>query len=197
MTSCAGNSDTDCFCPNAAFVQNVYDCVYAYAPNDQAVADAVGYFQGLCGNYAQRNPVIVTGAGCIGYINATYVPPPAAQPTVIWVTATTVVPCPDKTGGMISSAVVQTLSAQVPQIGLHSVGNGIGIVPITYTSPPNPAETGKGKGSSPYVMPSSNGTTGATKTGSSEIPYVTAGASRAQVGAGFGAAALAAFALAL
>lgn len=199
-------------------MQNVYDCLYAYGESDQDVADAVSYFQGICGTHAQNNPAIATAATCTSYINATATYAPSQSTTVVIVTATTVVPCTDATGAPIPSSYTTTTTTQnmtVPQVALTTAAvdaqgqPAVGIVPVaTYTPVAvNSAVTSNAaQGAAPYATGSAagsqpSGVAGATGAGSATASatgaVVTAGASRAQVGAGFGAAALAAFALAL
>lgn len=71
IVGCVDNSDTSCYCPDSTFVQNVYDCLYAYGETDEQISEAVQYFQGLCGNYAQDNPAVATGASITNYLTAT------------------------------------------------------------------------------------------------------------------------------
>lgn len=70
IVGCVDNSDTSCYCPDSTFVSNVYDCLYAYGESDEEVSEAVQYFQGLCGSYAQGNPAVATGATVTTYLTA-------------------------------------------------------------------------------------------------------------------------------
>ncbi|KAM0670271.1 hypothetical protein ACQRIU_000666 [Beauveria bassiana] len=70
------NTDAACYCKNSNFTDKVFGCLGAYSGNDQNVADAINFFQGICAEHVGENPNIATGAETI-IITAT----PTAQPT--------------------------------------------------------------------------------------------------------------------
>ncbi|POS71709.1 adhesin protein Mad1 [Diaporthe helianthi] len=146
VVGCVDNADASCYCPDSNFVQNVYECLYAYGDSDETVAEAVQYFQGICGSYAGNNPAVATGASVTTYLTATATPPVSA--TTIIVHETTVVPCTNEAGEPIpssSSTVIVSTVMTVPQVVLTTVTGPstteVGVVPVP-TYPTSPAESG-------------------------------------------------------
>lgn len=200
---CKDNTDASCYCPDASFVDNVYSCLYSYGASDDVVAEAISYFKGICAPYVSQNPAIATGDYSITTVlTATATAPASAVYTTILVTATTVVPCTQDDGEIItgsSSTVTISTAMTVPQIAFTTVSSGAAIVPATYTATPvastpvasTPVATGTsqaavGVSSAVSTLTKATGTISykatPTPTGS---PIATAGASR-QIGSGLG-----------
>ncbi|KAI1472347.1 uncharacterized protein F4812DRAFT_10013 [Daldinia caldariorum] len=151
---CKDNTDSACYCPDAAFVKNIFTCLYAYGESDEVISEAISYFQGICAPFVPSNPGIATGAETITTIlTATPTALPAAV-TTIEVATTVVVPCTNDVGEIIpssSSTVTISTSLTVPDIGFSTATNGpsstgVVIVPGTYvhsapvaTATPTPA----------------------------------------------------------
>ncbi|KAL2256569.1 hypothetical protein VTK26DRAFT_1469 [Humicola hyalothermophila] len=207
LVGCIDNTDASCYCPDAAFVKNVYECFYAHGESDEVIAEAVAYFQGICGKYVGQNPGIATDATVTSHITVTAAPTavvPAPVYTTIVVDVTTVVPCTDDAGEPIpssSSTVTVSTSMTVPQVDFTTdLAGGVEVVPIT-TPAPAPAPTDDGSdGGDVVTQPGSDGNTDVvdvpTGTGSlvptPSSPIVIGAGGR--VGASFGLAAAAALA---
>lgn len=43
---CTDNTDSACYCPDKAFVDNVFDCLYSHGESDEDISEAISYFQG-------------------------------------------------------------------------------------------------------------------------------------------------------
>lgn len=208
VVGCVDNADASCYCPDANFVQNVYQCLYAYGDSDETVAEAIQYFQGICGSYAGNNPAVATGATVTTYLTATATPPASA--TTIVVHETTVVPCTNSAGEILpssSSTVTISTVLTVPQVALTtytaSSTTQVGVVPVASypasavetagaVSPTGAAPGGEAPiyptGSSAGVSGVAQGTT-ALVPSASQTTVVTAGAGK--TGASLGAAFLA------
>ncbi|KAK3310804.1 uncharacterized protein B0T15DRAFT_507437 [Chaetomium strumarium] len=145
-TGCSSNTDAECYCPDATFVKNVYDCLYAHGETDEIVAEAIAYFQGICGKFVNDNPAIVTGPSVTSYITVTATPTAAVPVTTVVVDVTTVVPCTNDAGEVIpssSTTVTVSTSMTVPQIGFTTApAGGVDVIPITSA----PAAPGSGSG---------------------------------------------------
>jgi hypothetical protein len=193
---CTDNTDAECYCPEATFVKNVYDCLYAHGETDAIIAEAVAYFQGICGKWAGENPAIATGATITTYITVTATPTVAPVYTTVFVDVTTVVPCTDEAGELIpssSTTVTVSTSMTVPQVDFTTgPAGGVEIIPITSDPAPTNSLIPSG-GPTPIV--SANETTVGVPTGTASLfptnSIVTAGVGR--VGASFGLAAAVAF----
>ncbi|AEO54787.1 hypothetical protein MYCTH_2297802 [Thermothelomyces thermophilus ATCC 42464] len=209
---CSDNTDAACYCPDATFVKNVYDCLYAHGESDAIIAEAIAYFQGICGNWAGQNPAIATGATITTYITVTATPTVAPVYTTVTVDVTTVVPCTNDAGEVIpssSTTVTVSTSLTVPQVGFTSGSSDVDVIPVTSAPPAVttsalPAgDSGSSSPAGPGAVVTANGTfTGITTPSFTSSPrptdstVVVAGSGR--VTASFGlAAALAFFALAL
>lgn len=136
IVGCVDNADAACYCPDSTFVQNVYQCLYAYGDSDETVAEAIQYFQGICGSYVGNNPAVATGASLTTYLTATATPPASA--TTIVVHQTTVVPCTNSAGEIVpssSSTITVSTVMTVPQVALTtytaSSTTEVGVVPVT------------------------------------------------------------------
>ncbi|KAJ4298628.1 hypothetical protein N0V88_003659 [Collariella sp. IMI 366227] len=142
---CDSNTDTECFCPDAIFVKNVYDCFFAHGQTDAIIAEAVAYFQGICGKWVNENPAIATGATVTSYITVTAAPTIGPVTTVV-VDVTKVVPCTDDSGEVIpssSTTVTISTSMTVPQVGFTTgTTGGVDVIPVT--SPPAATSSGSG-----------------------------------------------------
>ncbi|TLD22084.1 hypothetical protein PspLS_08203 [Pyricularia sp. CBS 133598] len=154
---CKDNTDSNCYCPDTAFVENVFQCFYAHGESDKVISEAVIYFQGICAPHIPQNPAIVTGPTITSYITVTAPPTPiATNPaaiTTISVDKTTVVPCTDDSGKPIpssSSTVTINTTIVVPKLGFTTAppapgvtgpaggadnGGDIGLVPVTTAIP--------------------------------------------------------------
>jgi hypothetical protein len=202
---CSDNTDTACYCPDATFVKNVYDCLYAHGETDSIIAEAVAYFQGICGKWVNENPAIATDATVTTYITVTAQPTVAPVYTTVIVDVTTVVPCTDDAGEVIpssSTTVTVSTSMTVPQVDFTTGSSGgVDMIPITaipaVTTPP------AGSPGGPGAVITANGTaiTVPTGTGSliptgTQTPPVVIGAG-GRVSASFGLAAAVAFAAAI
>ena len=208
IVGCVDNADAACYCPDSTFVQNVYQCLYAYGDSDETVAEAIQYFQGICGSYAGNNPAVATGASLTTYLTATATPPASA--TTIVVHQTTVVPCTNSAGEILpssSSTITVSTVMTVPQVALTtytaSSTTEVGVVPVTSypasavetaspVSPSGEAPAGEAPlyptGSAPSASGVAQGTT-ALAPSASQTTVVTAGAGK--TGASLAAAFLA------
>ncbi|KAI1378941.1 hypothetical protein F4677DRAFT_410109 [Hypoxylon crocopeplum] len=204
---CKDNTDSACYCPDSAFVKNIFTCLYAHGKSDDVISEAISYFQGICAPFVPSNPGIATGAETITTIlTASPTAPPAAV-TTIEVVTTAVVPCTNEAGETIpssSSTVVVSTSLTVPGVIFTTVtsgpsSTGVVVVPGTYsatipaatatvvtaTSTPvggAPIYPTTGVSSTFFTAPA--GTGAVYPTSSSTPPIVTAGA--AHIGAGMG-----------
>ncbi|KAI1141059.1 hypothetical protein F5Y05DRAFT_298099 [Hypoxylon sp. FL0543] len=208
---CKDNTDSACYCPDANFTQNIFNCLYAYGESDEVISEAISYFQGICAPFVPSNPGIATGAETITTIlTATPTTIPAAV-TTIEVATTVVVPCTNEAGETIpssSSTVTVSTSLTVPGVVFSTVtsgpsSTGVAVVPGTYvatapvaapTAPaaPTATQTPAG-GAAPYptvvggsttLFTSAPSGTGAVYPTSAPSSIPVAGAAR--VGAGMG-----------
>ena len=174
---CPDNTDTSCFCPSAAFVENVFTCIYAHGDSDSVISEAIHYFQGICAGHASENPGIITG---INSITPIITPTGGAQSTVpgdyttITISVTTEVPCVTDgvtlTDSSTKSVIEQT--AEVPNVGFQTNSAGeVGVVPstpapvvVSSTAPstliPQPSETGDDASSPGFTEPPQAGAKG-------------------------------------
>ncbi|RYP20727.1 hypothetical protein DL765_002677 [Monosporascus sp. GIB2] len=219
---CKDNTDSACYCPSKDFVDNVFDCLYSHGESEEAVQEAITYFQGICAPHAPENPGIVTYPETITKVfTATPTHAPTAVYTTIELVATTVVPCTGTEGESSSSTVVISTTVSVPDVGFTTVTDSPGTTsvaivpgptaPIAITQPSQAPST-KGPDAPVYptqvptdvpVYPTSAFTTLTTPapigTGSfyptgTAPPIATAGAAR--MGAGVGIAGVLAFVVA-
>ena len=212
---CKDNTDSACYCPSKDFVDNVFDCLYSHGESEEAVQEAITYFQGICAPHAPENPGIVTYPETITKVfTATPTHAPTAVYTTIELVATTVVPCTGSEGESSSSTAVISTTISVPDVGFTTVTDAPGTTsvvvvpgptaPVAITQPSQAPSTGAP--SAPVyptevpVYPTSAFTTLTTPapigTGSfyptgTAPPIVTAGAAR--MGAGVGIAGVLAF----
>lgn len=198
---CSDNTDTACFCPDTAFVQNIFTCIYAYGETDIIVSEAIVFFQGICGGHVPENPAIVTGVDSI-----TSVITEAPKPTVpagyatVTVTVTTVVPCVSD-GVTISGSSTTTIieqTAEIPNVGFQTNSEGnVNVVPTTPASIVNPAPSATATPIGTFVsvpVPAATGTQ-ASSPATPSTPVLVAGASKVASGLGLGLAAVVALAL--
>ncbi|KAK0105236.1 hypothetical protein ONS96_004635 [Cadophora gregata f. sp. sojae] len=172
---CSSNTDAACYCPSAAFVKNVFDCLPAHAADDNEIAEAQTYFQGICAPHIPQNPAIVTGATTA--LTTTAAPTASSVPvTTIQVYTTLTVPCVESTGissGSIipSSSTVTLLSTYltVPQVIFTTVTGystvSANLVPGTPAS--NPATTTPAQVYSTVPIPT--GTLSVSKTAAGNV----------------------------
>ncbi|KAK1596958.1 adhesin protein Mad1 [Colletotrichum navitas] len=199
-TGCTANSDADCYCPDAQFVENIFSCIYAYGVSDDIISKATQFFQGICAPHIPQNPAIVTAPATITTALTVGAQQPAptnpADITTVVVDKTLVVPC--VTGGTTvpgssTTATIKT-TLVVPHVSF-ATNSASDVVPVPITvggaGPTDvqvaPYPTGPAVGAS---MPAGTGGLKPTPTG-----VVTAGAGKASFGIGavVAIAALAAF----
>lgn len=201
IVGCVDNTDASCYCPDATFVKNVYDCLYAHGESDAIIAEAVAYFQGICAGFVDKNPGIATDATVTTYITVTATPTVAPVYTTVIVDATTIVPCTDEAGETIpnsSTTVTVSTSMTVPQVGFTTgTTGGVDIIPIT-AAPIVTSTPGGGNDGGAVITASDTTLTVPTGTGAlfptttTGRPIVTAGVGR--IGGSFGLAAVVAVA---
>ncbi|KAF3931545.1 hypothetical protein ABW19_dt0207901 [Dactylella cylindrospora] len=140
ITQCIDSGDVKCLCPNAEYIKNVAECVEAWGVDDDEVAKALEYMQGLCAEQIPENPAIVT---CI----PTYVtlPPATSGATTVTISTTVVVPCttapPEETTQpgytpSYTTEVVATTVTVCPVKLVTTEPNKPVLVPGTVTAPP-------------------------------------------------------------
>jgi hypothetical protein len=187
---CSDNTDAACYCPDATFVKNIYDCLYAHGETDAIIAEAIAYFQGICGKWVNENPAIATDATVTTYITVTAAPTIAPVTTVV-VDVTTVVPCTNDAGEVIpssSTTVTVSTSMTVPQVGFTTGSSGsVDVIPVTAAPVVTGTPTGAINTSGTVIaVPTGTGTLRPSTTGTTR-PIATAGGGR--VDASFGLAA--------
>ncbi|KAI1206693.1 uncharacterized protein F4807DRAFT_437922 [Annulohypoxylon truncatum] len=168
---CKDNTDAACYCPDATFTKNIFNCMYAYGESDEVISEAISYFQGICAPYAGSNPGIATGAQTITSVLTATAPAPTGAVTTIQVATTVVVPCTNAAGETIpssSSTVTVSTSLTVPGVAFSTItsgasSTGVAVVPGTYATAPAAAPTA--------------GTATATQGAGSAAPYPIAGGS--------------------
>lgn len=217
-TGCTDNSDAACYCPNALFVKNVYECIYAHGESESIISEAITFFQGICAPYVNTNPGIATGVPT--YVTSTAAPTVVPVYTTITVDITTIVPCTDEAGSTIpssSTTVIVDTTMTVPQIHFTSTTDDVAIVPaptgvplVTETEVPivsaTATKTGSVGGSTSTAAPVNSaptvtsapavpigtavGTGGLVRPSPSVIspPIVTAGSGRVNAGLGLAVA---------
>ncbi|KAF5003686.1 hypothetical protein FDECE_9771 [Fusarium decemcellulare] len=133
LEDCQDNTDAACYCPDQSFVDNVFQCLYAHADNDDTIAEAVSFFQGICAPYVEKNPGIATGADSVTEhitVTGTTIITSAHYTTVV-VATTVTEPC--VTGGTTieGSSTVRTIETEitVPEVGFTSGPAGNGPIP--------------------------------------------------------------------
>ncbi|RYP46392.1 hypothetical protein DL768_007409 [Monosporascus sp. mg162] len=212
---CRDNTDSACYCPSKDFVDNVFDCLYSHGESEEAVQEAITYFQGICAPHAPENPGIVTYPETITKVfTATPTQAPTAVYTTIELVATTVVPCTGSEGESSSSTAVISTTISVPDVGFTTVTDAPGTTsvvvvpgptaPVAITQPTQAPSTGAPEApvypTEVPIYPTSAFTTLTTPapigTGSfyptgTAVPIATAGAAR--MGAGVGIAGVLAF----
>ncbi|KAH8655598.1 hypothetical protein BX600DRAFT_515369 [Xylariales sp. PMI_506] len=132
--SCSDNTDTACYCPDVAFVENIFTCMYAYGQTDEIIFEAINYFQGICAPYASFNPAIITGAATITAILAvTPTSAPAGAYTTVDLTTTTTIPCTIRNDSNITcfgSTITISTAMTAPYVAFMTFGiSDISLVP--------------------------------------------------------------------
>ncbi|KAF5619480.1 hypothetical protein F52700_11763 [Fusarium sp. NRRL 52700] len=206
VADCKDNTDAACYCPSKDFVSNVFECLYAHAENDDTVAQAVSFFQGICAPYAEKNPVIATGADSVTEhitVTGTTIITSAHYTTVV--VATTITEPVVASGTPVEgSSTVKTIQTEivVPEVGFTSGPAGNGPIPA-QTAPATAPAAGTEAPAPGYEAPGAGETliTGKPAVGTGGLPAptatgvpVTAGATRNGMGI---AAAILAVAIAL
>lgn len=165
---CPDNTDTSCFCPSAAFIENVFTCIYAHGESDAVVSEAIRFVQGICASHASENPGIITNPNTITSIITVTDQPQTTAPgdyTTITISVTTEVPCVTDgvtlTDSSTASVIEQTV--EVPNVGFETNSAGeVGVVPT-----PAPVTVSSSVAST--LIPQPSGTGGeASPTGPSE-----------------------------
>ncbi|KIL89497.1 hypothetical protein FAVG1_07077 [Fusarium avenaceum] len=206
MDNCEDNTDAACYCPSKDFVDNVFQCLYAHAKDDDTIAEAVSFFQGICAPYVNKNPGIATGADSVTEhitVTGTTIITSAHYTTVV--VATTITEAYVTGGSTVEgSSTVKTIETEivVPEVGFTSgpAGNG----PIPAQTPATAPAVGTEAPAAPGYAPPAGETliTGKPVVGTGGVPVptatpgvpVTAGAARNGMGI---AAAILAVAIAL
>ncbi|KLP11336.1 uncharacterized protein Y057_10875 [Fusarium fujikuroi] len=147
VADCKDNTDAACYCPSKDFVANVFECLYAHAENDDTVAQAVSFFQGICAPYAEKNPVIATGADSVTEhitVTGTTIITSAHYTTVV--VATTITEPVVASGTPVEgSSTVKTIETEivVPEVGFTSGPAGNGPIPAQTAPATAPAAVWK------------------------------------------------------
>ncbi|TDZ31745.1 hypothetical protein C8035_v000871 [Colletotrichum spinosum] len=171
-SGCTDNSDSGCYCPDAAFVENVFNCIYAYGADDSIISKATEFFQGICAPHIPENPAIVTvPATLTTAITVTATKPAATNPaeyTTVTVDKTIVVPCVTSgttIPGSSTTAIIKT-TIEVPHVSF-ATNSGSVVVPV-------PAPTKPVYGANPPVQTVSDQAPGASApVGGGYAPYPT------------------------
>ncbi|KAI9903596.1 hypothetical protein N3K66_000125 [Trichothecium roseum] len=120
VQECKNNLDVACFCPNKEFVEETYQCLYAYGETDDIVSEAVSFFQGICAPYVNENPGIVTDVDTItDHLTVTGTPIVTSVPYTTVVIETTVTePCVTDGTTISESSTTKVISTEitVPEI---------------------------------------------------------------------------------
>ncbi|EPS38924.1 hypothetical protein H072_7297 [Dactylellina haptotyla CBS 200.50] len=187
ITQCINSGDVKCLCPNPEYIKNVAACVEAWGVDDDEVAKALEYMQGLCADQIPENPAIVT---CV----PTYVSlPPASSggATTITVSTTVIVPCttepasvtekPGYVPSYITSVVATTVTVCPVKLVTTEPSKPV-LVPGTITAPPYvPAPstmpaTIPAQYTTPVYVPTTMATAYPTGNGTNPNPPVATGA---------------------
>ncbi|PNH38308.1 hypothetical protein VD0004_g8511 [Verticillium dahliae] len=186
---CQDNTDTTCYCPDVAFVENIFSCIYAHGESDDIISEATKFFQGVCAGHVKENPAIVTDAERINTV-ITVVPTATsgAHYTTITLDATTVVPCvTDGTtieGSSTTTVIKSTI--EVPKVDFTTPAGGNDVVPVAPTAVPIVETPGAPAEPTLIVAPSAPAGTGGiipTPAPSGQVP-VEAGAGKVSAGVG-------------
>ncbi|UKZ47634.1 hypothetical protein TrVGV298_001857 [Trichoderma virens] len=136
VPNCKDNTDAACYCPSKDLVQQVFQCIYSNGNNDDDVAAAITFFQGVCAGYAGSNPAVATGAAPITSIITVTGTPYAApsQYTTVVVETTVTEPCVSEgtTVPGSSTTVYVSTAITVPQVSITAAP--VTAVP-TYVAP--------------------------------------------------------------
>ncbi|GKU04536.1 circumsporozoite protein [Fusarium langsethiae] len=203
VDGCKDNTDAACYCPSKDFVDNVFQCLYAHAENDDTVAQAVSFFQGICAPYAEKNPVIATGADSVTEhitVTGTTIITSAHYTTVV-VATTITEPCVTGGSTIEGSSTVKTIETEivVPEVGFTDGPAGNGPVPAQTVPADVPAAGTEAPAAPGYEAPGAGETLITNKpvvsTGGLPAPTATPGvpvtAGAARNGMGIAAAILA------
>ncbi|KAH8660981.1 hypothetical protein BGZ60DRAFT_530972 [Tricladium varicosporioides] len=140
IVGCIDNTDSNCYCPSADFVNNVFSCLTAYGASNTEISAAASYFQGICAPHIPSNPAIITGCPSVAVPTATtsansgaVTSAPVIPVTTINILTTIVVPCIQTTG--VSSGYV------IPSSSTTSVLSTAVTVPQVVFSTPAGATT--------------------------------------------------------
>lgn len=148
---CSGATDAKCYCPSEEIIQDVFVCVGSNGDDNETVAQAIVYIQGVCAASVRGNPGIVTCAASItSTLGASATSVPSAVYTTVSATYTTQVACTDKNGNAIPGSTITTVStdvATVPQCSFATgdAGSGSVVVAVSVTAA-IPSSTADAKG---------------------------------------------------
>ncbi|KAH7120069.1 hypothetical protein B0J13DRAFT_612818 [Dactylonectria estremocensis] len=141
VKDCRDNTDAACYCPDQAFVNNVFQCLYAHGESDDVVAKAISFFQGICVGYVSENPAVYTGAESLtSIITVTGTTVIVSAPyTTVTVYTTITQPFIATDGSAIArngTAVAISTEYAVPEIGFTTGPSGsVNVVPPATTGP--------------------------------------------------------------
>ncbi|KDN72331.1 putative adhesin protein Mad1 [Colletotrichum sublineola] len=201
-TGCTSNSDANCYCPDAKFVENMFACIYAHGVSDDIISKATKFFQGICAPHIPQNPAIVTGPATITPANTAGDNKPAptnpADVTTVVIDKTVVVPC--VTGGTTISGSSTTATIKTTLVVPHvsfATNSASDVVPVAPATPAGGAGP-TGVSVAPYPTVPAPGASKPIGTGGvrpTTTGVVTAGAGKTAFGLGavVAIAALAAF----
>ncbi|KAL9127959.1 MAG: hypothetical protein Q9217_003272 [Psora testacea] len=120
LTNCKDNSDSDCFCKDSDFTNNVQQCVSSWS-NDAAVQQAaLSYFAGICAPYAAVNPGIVVN------VPSTITLAPIPMSTHSQVQASSAPGAGEITAPAVAHAPVVASSAGLAPVAASSAGPAAG-----------------------------------------------------------------------
>ncbi|OHE93383.1 adhesin protein Mad1 [Colletotrichum orchidophilum] len=143
-SGCTDNSDANCYCPDAKFVEKVFSCIYSHGASDDIISKATKFFQGICAPHIPQNPAIVTVPATItNALTVSATNPAATNPadyTTVTIDKTIVVPCVTAgttVPGSSTTAVIQT-TIEVPHVSF-ATNSASDVVPVPAPSAPAPS----------------------------------------------------------
>ncbi|KAF3316556.1 hypothetical protein TWF173_001841 [Orbilia oligospora] len=163
ITQCVNSGDVKCLCPNPEYIKSVAECVEAWGVDDDEVAKALEYMQGLCAEHIPENPAIVT---CV----PTYVtlPPVTTGASTVTVSTTVVVPV------TTASPEETNKPGYVPVFTTETVIRTVTVCPVKLvtTEPSKPVLVPGTITAPPYVPPTAPATIPATVPAEATTPPV-------------------------
>lgn len=143
LTKCVNNADSDCYCKDSNFINNVQNCVCSWTEDSDVIQSALSYLVGICAPHVPENPGIITGVpktitlspiplatpagpsgtGDLVTAPSNPAPPPPPAVTIISIVQTVTVPCtfsfgPSAGQPIPASSTLSLLSTKVtvPQV---------------------------------------------------------------------------------